>query len=115
MSIVTVNEPTLTSTVHINWQELALQVELLVMEKMRTDMERWADDRSMRAMLLGDASAGLDVCVLLAEGDWRLVEDRLWEMDTAARDYIYDWIGAVAGAEFFDIVRGKKYRGWGVE
>ena len=61
----------------------------------------------MRAMFLGDAGDALDVCEHLAEGNWAKAEKRLWDMDTAARDYVYDWIGAVAGEEFFDIVRVK--------
>lgn len=102
MAIVTERK---TVVYAVDWAELALQVEQRVMAKMRVDMEQWADDRSMRAMVLGDASAGLDVCVLLAEGDWSLVEDRLQEMDTAARDRVYDWIEEVAGAGFVDLAR----------
>jgi len=104
MTIVKVYQ---TTAYNVDWKKLADEVEKRVMAKLAKDLEDWKDDRSMRAMFLGDASAGLDVCVLLAEGDWRLVEGRLWDMDTAARDYVYDWIGEVAGAEFFTIVQSK--------
>jgi hypothetical protein len=105
MAIVTVNEPTLTRTVSIDWKELALQVEKRVIAKMWADIERWEDDRSMRAMLLVDAGDGLDVCVHIAEGNWSKAEQKLWHMDTAARDYIYEFIEAVAGQDFVEIAR----------
>ena len=89
----------------IDWVSLADEVEKRVMIKLQEDLKDWADDRGMRSMFLGDASDGLKVCELLAEGKWQPVEDQLWEMDTAARDYLYHFICEVAGNEFFDIVR----------
>jgi hypothetical protein len=89
----------------IDWKTLADEVEDRVMNKLHDDLAHWANDRSMRAMFLRDAADGLAVCELLAKGSWLPVENRLWDMDTAARDCVYEMIEAVAGADFFDIVR----------
>lgn len=91
--------------VDINWKGIADAVEALVMAKLEHDLEHWAEDRGMRAMFLCDAGNGVDVAACLAEGDWIKTEKKLWEMDTAARDYVYDYIEQVAGKEFFDLVR----------
>ena len=102
MSILKVYE---TKAYEVDWAALADAVEKLAMAKMKSDIARWKDDRGMRAMLIGDAGDALDVCELLAKGKWKPVEEKLWDMDTAARDYVYDWIEQVAGKEFFDAVR----------
>lgn len=88
----------------IDWSGIADAVEALVMAKLKEDLENWPNDRGMRAMYLGDAGDSLAVCETLAKGDWSRVDKRLWEMDTAARDYVYDFIEQVAGREFFKIV-----------
>lgn len=90
----------------IDWAGISREVELRVMQKLQEDLEQWADDIGMRSMFLQDAADGLKVCELLLEGKWKPVEEKLWDMDTAARDYVYDFIGEVAGEEFFKIVRG---------
>jgi hypothetical protein len=105
MAIVTVNEPTLTRTVSINWKELALQVEKRVIAKLQQDLVTWSDDLSMREMLVADAADGMAVCVLVEQGKWREAESKLWHMDTAARDYIFEFIEAVAGQDFVEIAR----------
>jgi hypothetical protein len=91
--------------VKINWTALADAVESKVMAKMYADLAYWTEDRSMRAMLIADAADGLEVCELLAKGAWKPVEEKLWNMDTAARDYLYDYIDDVAGEDFFKAVR----------
>ena len=93
------------TVVEVDWAALAQAVELRVMQKLQEDLEHWANDLGMRSMFLGDASDGLKACELLLKGQWKPVEDHLWSMDTAARDYIYDFIGEVAGEDFFDHVR----------
>jgi hypothetical protein len=93
------------SIVTINWILLADTVEQKVMSKLKEDLANWADDRGMRSMFLADASDGLEVCDLLAKGDWQKVENRLYNMDTAARDYLYEWIKQAAGEGFFAMVR----------
>ncbi len=88
----------------IDWNGIANEVELLVMSKLKDDLESWAEDRGMRAMFLCDAGDGLGICEALAEGNWSKVDKKLWEMDTAARDYLYHFIEQVAGKDFFKIV-----------
>jgi hypothetical protein len=94
-------------TVDVDWAALADELEKRVMAKLADDLETWKEDRSMRAMFLGDASNGLDVCEVVLTGKWFLVEERLWSMDTAARDYLYDWIDEICGADFFNLMRAK--------
>lgn len=88
----------------IDWQGIAAAVEVLVMAKLSADLANWPEDRGMRAMFLADASDGVEVANLLAAGVWNKVYDRIWKMDTAARDYVFDFIEQVAGKEFFKIV-----------
>jgi hypothetical protein len=103
MSIVTVHE---TTTYTIDWAALAAGVEQLVRAKLAEDLENWKDDLSMRVMFVQDCADGLAVCeTMLEKESWPAVENRLRNMDTAARDCIYEFIEQVAGAEFFDCVR----------
>ena len=104
MAIVTVEE---TRTYTVDWAALAAGVEALVMEKLRNDMEHWAGDEhlGMRQMFVQDCADALAVCeTMVDKQSFQAVEDKLWEMDTAARDYVYDFIAEVAGADFFDLV-----------
>jgi len=94
-----IKEKTIT-VLEVDWVALSNAVEQKVMTKLADDMNDWKDDRSMRAMFLCDAGDGLDVCEVLAKGVWQDVVDRLWKMDTAARDYLWDFI-AQAGGELF--------------
>ena len=100
MSIVTVTE-----SYTVDWFNLSKGVEKLVLAKMKRDLKDWKHDLSMKQMFLQDAADGLAVCELLGEGKWHLAEDRICEMDTAARDYVFDFVGEVAGEDFFDIVK----------
>lgn len=93
--------------VDVDWAGISKEVELRVMQKLQADLDHWAEDLGMRSMFLHDAADGLKVCELLLEGKWKPVEDKIWDMDTAARDYIYDFIGDVAGEDFFDLVRNN--------
>ena len=102
MTIVRVYE---SKAYDVDWKTLADRVEALVMAKLKEDLEHWKEDRGMRAMFLCDAGDSLDVCEALAEGSWSKAEKKLWDMDTAARDYVYDFIEQTAGKEFFDAVR----------
>lgn len=102
MTIITKEVKTV---VNIDWAELSRAVEQRVMQKLKEDLDSWAEDIGMRSMFLQDAADGLKVCELLLAGEWKPVEDKIWDMDTAARDYVYDFIGEVAGEEFFDLVR----------
>lgn len=104
MSIVKVYE---TTAFEVDWAALASEVEKRVMAKLQQDLANWSDDLSMREMFVGDAADSMKVCVLLEAGKWREAETKIWDMDTAARDYVYDFIAEVAGADFFDIVRAK--------
>lgn len=88
----------------IDWQGIAAAVEALVMAKLSADLANWPEDRGMRAMFLADASDGVAVADLLAEGNWSKVDKRLWDMDTAAREHVYSFIESVAGKEFFKVV-----------
>lgn len=92
--------------VEIDWLALAAAVESKVMAKLKADLEYYKapNERNMRAMLICDAGDGVDVCDKLAQGVWKEVDKKLWSMDTAARDYLYDFIEEVAGAEFFKLV-----------
>lgn len=100
---------TVTRTVvetEVDWAGVADAVEVLVMAKLKRDLEEWNQHRDMRAMFLRDASDGLSVCERLATGEWTRIDQRLWEMDTAARDYLYDFITQVAGDDFFRLMHG---------
>lgn len=101
MNIVTVTE---TKSYTVDWKRLANQVEDLVMEKMRNDLDNWRNDLSMRQMFLQDAADGLAVCELLLSEDWTRAKQKLRDMDTASRDEVYDMIESVAGADFFEIL-----------
>lgn len=105
MSIVTVD--TETKSFDVDWATLAQAVEDRVMNKLHDDLAHWgrAKDLSMRQMFVQDAADSLAVCELLLEGKWKPVEEKLWDMDTAARDCVYDFIAEVAGPDFFKIVR----------
>lgn len=91
----------------IDWKGIADAVEELVMAKLHNELADPSNDRGMRAMYLGDAGDGLDVCVALAKGNWAEVDGGLWNMDTAAREYVYDFIEQVAGKEFFKVVNNS--------
>jgi len=102
MSIVTITE---TQSYTVDWKILASQVERLVMDKLHDDLANWQNELSVRQMFVQDAADSLAVCELLQAGNWSKAEDRIRDMDTAARDYVYDFIEQVAGADFFKIVR----------
>ena len=102
MALVTVRE---TKTAIVDWTELALAVERRVMAKLRQDLENWPDDLSMREMLIADAADGMAICVLLEQGRWREAEKKIWHMDTAARDYIWDFLEAELGVDELEFIR----------
>ena len=89
----------------IKWDQIAGGVEHLVVKKLKEGLKTWKGDVGMRQMIVQDAADGLAVCeVMLEKQNWTDVEERLWEMDTAARDYVYEFIAVVAGKDFFDTV-----------
>jgi hypothetical protein len=106
MKLVDIVKVYQTTAYEVNWQALSDAVEKLAMAKLAEDLEHWKSDRGMRAMFLADAASALEVCEVMVKGQWHEVDKKLWEMDTAARDYVYDWIAEVAGEDFFKIVRG---------
>jgi len=96
-----------TKTAIVDWTELALAVERRVMAKLRQDLENWPDDLSMREMLIADAADGMAICVLLEQGRWREAEKKIWHMDTAARDYIWDFLEAELGVDELEFIRAQ--------
>ena len=104
MALVTMRE---TKTAIVDWTELALAVERRVMEKLQRDLANWTDDLSMREMLVADAADGMAVCVLLEQGRWREAEKKIWHMDTAARDYIWDFLEAELGVDELEFIRAQ--------
>ena len=92
--------------VSVDWSALAAGVEALVMKKLEQDLVDWASDRGMVQMFLRDAADGLAVCDVIQRGNINDVVSRLWEMDTAAREYVYDFIEQVAGCDFEEL-RGE--------
>lgn len=104
MALVTVRE---TKTAIVDWTELALAVERRVMAKLKQDLANWEDDLSMREMLIADAADGMAVCVLLEQGKWREAEKKIWHMDTAARDYIWDFLEAELGVDELEFIRAQ--------
>ena len=104
MAMVTMRE---TKTAIVDWTELALAVERRVMAKLKQDLLNWPDDLSMREMLIGDAADGMAICVLLEQGKWREAEKKIWHMDTAARDYIWDFLEAELGVDELEFIRAQ--------
>lgn len=98
-----ITEKTIT-VVEVDWDALAAAVEKRIMEKLQYDLVAWKDDKvSMRAMVVSDAGAGLDVCAaMLKHRDWAKVEEKLWHMDTAPREYVYNYIEEAAGPKFVE-------------
>lgn len=94
--------------IQIDWPALAAKVEEDVMAKLYDDLEQWKNDISMRAMFLQDAADGLEVCILLAEGKWKKAEDRLRDMDTASREYVWDFIDKHSCDNLFNILRKQE-------
>ena len=105
MIVKTQTEQKTVTTFEIDWAALAAGVEELVLDHMNSQIEHWNDDLSMRQMAVMDAADGLQVCEHLLSGHWGLARKRLFDMDTAARDYVFDFIEVVAGPEFFDCVK----------
>jgi len=98
MTIVTVTE---TKTYTIDWRALSKGVEKLVMEKLKQDLANWKNDISMKQMFVQDCADSLAVCETMRDGRWRDVENRLGDMDTAARDAVYDLIAEVGRRRVF--------------
>jgi hypothetical protein len=65
-----------TQSYTVDWTKLAKGVARLVEAKLRQDLAKW-----------------------------KQAEARVRDMDTAPRDYVYDFIAEVAGADFFDLVK----------
>jgi hypothetical protein len=104
MALVTMRE---TKTAIVDWSELALAVEQRVMAKLQQDLLNWSDDLSMREMFVADCADGMAVCVLLEQGKWREAESKIWHMDTAARDYVWEFIEAELGVDELEFIRAQ--------
>ena len=89
----------------VDWAALAEAVEQRVMIKLKQDLEHWAGDIGMKAMFVQDAADGMAVCELLEEGRWREAESKIWDMDTAARDYVWEFIEAELGVDELEFIR----------
>jgi hypothetical protein len=100
---VTVTEKVVVS-IEVDWVALAKAVEEEVMAKLNDDLILWQDDMAMRAVIMHDAADGLDVCVFLADGKWSNAQDRLYKMDTASREWVWDWVEKHSCNGFFDIL-----------
>ena len=98
---------TKTTAYTVDWAALAAAVELRVMAKLKHDLEHWADDISMKAMFVADCADGMAVCELLEEGKWREAESKIWDMDTAARDYVWEFIEAELGVDEMEFIRAQ--------
>jgi hypothetical protein len=104
-SIVKVETQQVVS-VNVDWELLACRVADLIAYDLKNTMfeacqEKIAvDNIGMLAMYADDAGNGLDVCKMLATGNWDKVKDMLWSMDTAPRDCVSGYIGDVGGEEF---------------
>lgn len=96
---------TMRQVIEVDWVALANAVENEVMAKLNEELVQWQNDTAMRAMFLHDAADGLDVCILLSKGKWSDAEDRLYKMDTASREWVWDWIEKHSCNGFFDILR----------
>lgn len=105
MTVVTTKT---VEVIQVDWPALAVKVEEDVMAKLYDDLEQWKDDISMRAMFLQDAADGLEVCILLSEGKWKKAEERLRDMDTASREYVWDFIDKHSCDDLFDILRKQE-------
>jgi hypothetical protein len=103
MSVI-VTEKVVTS-IEVDWGALAASVEKEVMAKLNDDLVLWPDDMDMRAVFMRDAADGLDVCVLLSNGEWSDAEDKIRDMDTAPREWVWDWVEKHSCDGFFDILR----------
>lgn len=101
---VVVTEKVVVS-IEVDWNALSKAVEEEVMSKLNDDLVLWSDDMHMRAMFMRDAANGLDVCAVLSKGKWSDAEDRLYKMDTAAREWVWDWVEKHSCNGFFDILR----------
>jgi hypothetical protein len=95
---------TVVKVVKVDWDALAKAVKNEVMTKLKNDLVMWEDDASMLSMVLMDASSGIDAAVLLADGDWKGAEQHLYDMDTAPREYVYDWIEKHSCVNLFQVL-----------
>jgi uncharacterized protein YjfI (DUF2170 family) len=101
-------DPIVSKTVcyTVDWAALADAVEQRATAKLEEDVEKWRGDRSMRAMIMSDYGDTLSVCEVIETGRWRDIEERLWEMDTAARECVYDFIEAELGMSWNEFTAG---------
>ena len=97
---------TKTTAYTVDWAALAKAVEVRAMAKLEDDLKQWENDFGMRAMLLGDCSDTLSVCEVIETGNWRDIEERLRKMDTAAWEYVYDFIEAELGMSWNTFTAG---------
>ena len=95
---------TVVKVVKVDWIALAEAVKGEIMAKLKNDLVIWKDDASMLSMVLMDASSGLGVVALLAEGNWKGAEQHLYDMDTAPREYVYDWVEKHSCVNLFQVL-----------
>ena len=100
MSIVTQRQ---TVVYDIDWAALSAGVAKLVLEKMNVDLENWVEI-NMKQMVVQDAADGLEVAELLEKSNWKGASNKIQHMDTAAREYVQEFIDDVAGPDFWKAV-----------
>ena len=103
MSIVTVTK---SVTYSVEWGRLSQSVAKRVTNKLKEDLKHWKNDLGMMQMFVQDAADGLAVCETITNGKWRDIEERLWDMDTAARECVYEMIEAELGMSWNEFTAG---------
>jgi hypothetical protein len=91
--------------VTVDWEQLALTISAMIADDLKKSMlavsHLPADCYiSMLAMCADDASKGLAVCKVVANGNWDEASTMLRRMDTAPRENIYAYLCEVGGDEF---------------
>ena len=94
--------------VEVDWASLSMAVEAEVMDKLKYNLSTWQNDTAMKSMFLRDAADSLEVCTLLTQEKWFKAEERLWDMDTAPREYVFYWIEKHSCQNLFGILRQQE-------
>lgn len=92
----------------VDWPAMVKDIERLAVKKLKEDLKTWKGDVGMRQMCVQDAADALAVCeTMLEKRNWDQVQNRIWRMETAARDCVYEFIEQVAGKDFLDAVSNE--------
>jgi len=88
----------------VDWKSLGNAVKQEVIDKLNDDLLEWQRDPRMLSMFLNDAADGMNVAVHLSGGDWRGAENKLRDMDTASREYAWEWVEKHSCKNIFNIL-----------